>query len=217
MKRVFCLILSAVMAFALASCSVTINGGGDKDEGFEWTRDGFFEDEDGNYLAIYESDYEEYPGWSVSLMMGEENHGWFIRQEGNALHGNLVPDYEEGEYIVTVTEEGENGVQVQVENGETYHFTAMDVPDANMSIYINTVGQGQIAYAEEGETIEFDEEYPAQSAQINLAEPATYVLAAKAEEGSEFVKWTKDGEDFSTEEQITVELTETTEFIAVFE
>ena len=39
----------------------------------------------------------------------------------------------------------------------------------------------------------------------------------KPDEGWEFVKWTKDGEDFSTDEEITVEVSEYVEYIAVFE
>ena len=107
---------------------------------------------------------------------------------------------------------------MEVKDGETYHFTPADTPDATVIVNINTEGMGQIAYAKEGEALAFDDEFPAQSAQLNLEGPETYQLAAKADEGWEFVKWTRDGADYSTDAQITVEFTEEhVEFIAVFE
>ena len=63
---------------------------------------------------------------------------------------------------------------------------------------------------------ELDPEEPYQSAQINLAEAETYTFAAAPEEGSAFVKWTKNGADFSTDPVITVLLDESADFIAVF-
>lgn len=89
--------------------------------------------------------------------------------------------------------------------------------DSGDMVLINTEGLGQIAYAEEGSELVFDDNMPTQSAQISLAEPKTYVLGAKADEGWKFVKWTKDGEDFSEEEQVTVELDSPATFVAVFD
>ena len=43
------------------------------------------------------------------------------------------------------------------------------------------------------------------------------MIKAKADEGWKFVKWTKDGTDFSEEPEITVEVSEDVEYIAVFE
>ena len=220
MKKITALVMSALLLAALlAGCSAAkpADEGAKQDAAFEWTREGFFEDADGNYLTINYSDTEGYEGWAVSFMSGEEPVGWIIQQEGDTLHGDL--DYEDsGEYIVTISEEGEDGVMMEVEGGETYHFTPMDIPDATVIVNINTEGQGQITYAAEGEELTFDDAYPAQSAQLNLEGPETYQLGAKADEGWQFVKWTKDGEDYSTDEVITVEFTEAhTDFIAVFE
>lgn len=89
--------------------------------------------------------------------------------------------------------------------------------DSGDMVLINTEGLGQIAYAEEGSELIYADNMPAQSAQISLAEPKTYVLGAKADEGWKFVKWTKDGEDFSEEEQVTVELDSPATFVAVFD
>ena len=90
-------------------------------------------------------------------------------------------------------------------------------PEAITTLMINTEGMGAIAYGLEGEEIEFDEDFPKQSAIVNLTEPGTYVIKAKPDDGWKFVKWTKDGEDFSEETDITVEVSENVEYIAVFD
>lgn len=43
------------------------------------------------------------------------------------------------------------------------------------------------------------------------------VIGAKPDEGWKFSKWTKNGEDFSSDEQFTYSVTENVEFRAVFE
>ena len=218
MKKMICILLSAVMALSLAACGSPKTAEETTEEASaEWTRQGYFQDENDNMLTILPSEDPEHPGWSVGCFLGEDMYGWYIQQEGNALHGNIVPDYEEGEFIVTVTEEGEDGVQMVVEGGDTYHFTPMDLPDATIFVTVDTEGRGNIEYVEGEQTPEPDPEYPYQSAQINLAEPTVYTLLAWPSRGWKFVKWTKDGEDFSADAQITLELSETAEFIAVFE
>ena len=216
MKKAIAMILTLVMLFALCACSAKQETPGSADAA-EWMRVGSFDNADGDYLSISFSDTEGYEGWAVTFMHGEELHGWIIQQEGDKLHGNLVAEGEEGEFIVTISEEGEDGLLLEVEGGDSYHFTPMDVPEFSITMQINTEGLGEIAYAPEGEELAFETEFPVQSAVQNLESPATYVLAAKPEDGWKFVKWTKDGEDFSTEEQITVDVAESVEFIAVFE
>lgn len=85
------------------------------------------------------------------------------------------------------------------------------------TLMINTDGMGAVAYGLEGEEVEFDEDFPKQNAMVNLTEPGTYVIKAKPDDGWKFVKWTKDGEDFSEEQDITVEVSENVEYVAVFE
>ena len=85
------------------------------------------------------------------------------------------------------------------------------------TLMINTDGMGTIAYGLEGEDVEFNDDFPNQSTMVNLTEPETYVIKAKPDDGWKFVKWTKDGEDFSEESDITVEVAENVEYIAVFE
>lgn len=85
------------------------------------------------------------------------------------------------------------------------------------TLTINTDGMGTIAYGLEDEEVVFNEDFPNQSTVINLTEPETYLIKARPDDGWKFVKWTKDGKDFSEEPEITVEVTETVEYKAVFE
>ena len=215
MKKLICMILAASMLFALAACGETKPA---EPEIKEWTRQGTFEDENGNHLIVNLSETEGYEGWAVSLMLDGEAIGWIIHQEGNALRGNLNGwDENLDPFNVTITEEGEDGLKLEVEGGETYYFTPVDMPEATIIVTVNTEGMGHIAYAEGEEAPEIDPEFPAQSAYIGLAEPAVHTFLAEPEAGNLFVKWTKNGEDYSTEPQITLLLDESAEFIAVFE
>lgn len=222
MKKILCLALAIVLALSFAACGGSSQDSGSSDgaSDFEWTRTGLFSDEDDNVAYIMKSDQEDYPGWSVTFMVDEESHGWFIQQEGETLHGDLTSEYEEGRdpFVVTVSEEGEDGILIEVEGGDTYHMTPQETPEVFATLTINVDGVGEVAYAEgEGEP-EFDDEYSITSHYINMAEPGTYTLGARtSEENYEFVKWTLNGEDYSEEPQITVEITEDSDFVAVFE
>ena len=215
MKKPIYLLMALLLIFSMAACTKQEQGGGG--EAAAWTREGYFTDENDNFLSIMTSPYEEMEGWYVGAILGEDMYGWVIQQEGSTLHGNIMPDYEEGEFIVTVSEEGEDGILLETASGETYHFTVYDMPEVTGSITINIEGFGRIAYALEGEELELDDEYPFQSAAINIAEPTVYQIGAKADDGWKFVKWTKDGEDFTTEPVFTITLEEDADFIAVFE
>ena len=190
-----------------------------KSENAEWTRAGYFQDENENMLSITWMDDIDEPGWYVGCMIGEDaiedSWGGTLAQEGKTLHGVLTSSGSKDDLTVTVSEEGEDGLLFAVDGGESYHFVPFDMPDASIFITINTEGMGNIAYAEGEEAPELDTEY--QSAQINLGEAATYTFVAWPRVGNVFVKWTKDGEDYGTDPQITVELTESADFIAVFE
>ena len=186
-----------------------------------WTREGYFEDGNDNFLSVTWMEDVDDPGWFVGCMLGEDviedSWGGTIQVEGDTLHGEIASSGEKDPLTVTISEEGENGLLLSVEGGEEYHFVTMDLPDATIIVTVNTEGMGNIEYAEGTESPEIDPEYPNQSAQINLAEPAEYTLLAWPKAGNMFVKWTKNGEDFSTDPQITVNLEESADFIAVFE
>ena len=227
MKKWICILLTALLIPVLASCGSTKteekteSKPEEKTETVEWTRAGYFQDENENMLSITWMDDIDEPGWYVGCMIGEDaiedSWGGTLAQEGGTLHGVLTPSGSQDELTVTVSEEGEDGLLLAVDGGESYHFVPFDMPDASIFITINTEGMGNIEYTEGEEAPEPDTEYPVQSAQINLGEAATYTFLAWPQTGSAFVKWTKDGEDYSTDPQITVELTETADFVAVFE
>ena len=84
------------------------------------------------------------------------------------------------------------------------------------TITINTEGSGQIAWGYEGEKVQFDKDFPFQSAVINDASGKKIVMAAKADKGSKFSKWTKDGKDFSTDNKVEVEVDGDAAYVAVF-
>lgn len=85
------------------------------------------------------------------------------------------------------------------------------------TLFINTEGMGQIAYATNGDKPEFNDEFPVQSTQVSADENSSYVIEAKADDGYKFVKWTKNGDDYSTDSIIEVTVTEDMNLVAVFE
>ena len=95
----------------------------------------------------------------------------------------------------------------------------METPEIIATLQINVDGLGEIAVAPEGEEPAFDDEFPIQSHVLNIMEgqPTTYTIIQRPAEDYTFVKWTKNGEDFSTDESITVDVTEDVEYRAVFE
>ncbi|MBQ9269282.1 MAG: hypothetical protein IJ206_07175 [Oscillospiraceae bacterium] len=187
----------------------------------EWSREGYFQDENEHMLSVIWMDDVGDAGWYVGCMLGEDaaedSWGGMLPQDGNSLKGVLPSSGSKEDITVTVAEDDADGLILTVEGGETYHFAPMDLPTATIIVTINTEGKGNISYAQGEVTPEIDEEFPFQSAQINLAEPDTYTLLAWTRAGNQFVKWTRNGEDFSTDPQITVSLDESAEFIAVFE
>ena len=207
------------LAIVLERWQDALNQGEESASG--WTRAGFFADESMNMLSITWMDDIDEPGWYVGCMLGEDlmedSWGGTLQEDGNTLRGVLASSGEKDDLSVTLSEEGTDGVLLTVEGGGTYHFTPYEMPEAAIFVTINTEGWGSIGYAEGEEVPEIDTDYPFQSAQINLAEPATYTFVACPDAGYLFVKWTKDGEDFSTEPVITVLLDESADFIAVFE
>ena len=82
---------------------------------------------------------------------------------------------------------------------------------------VNTEGNGQIVVVSEKEEIVFNEEYPFQSAFENTEDGHIFKIGAKGTEDWEFVKWTLNGEDYSTDPIITIEIKGDMDFIAFFE
>lgn len=102
-------------------------------------------------------------------------------------------------------------------SSESPTFNA-DIANAGLiSLVVNTEGMGEIAIADEGETTTFDKDTSVQSAMKSVEKDTVLEIAAKADEGWKFVKWTKDGQNFSGDEHITVTVTADTVYQAVFE
>ena len=218
MKKLIVLLMTVLMIVSMSACSGSNSG--PQEEVREWTREGFFTDEEGNLVTVLKTDNEEeYPGWYVGCFVGDDMYGWYIQQEGDSLHGDLVPDYEDGHYVVTVTEEGEEGILFEVEGGKTYHLVPAEFEEASIAVSINTEGWGMFTAVSDVEDA-FEAEEPTSSMILSLYEPTVYTLTAVPAEGGEdwvFVKWTKNCDDYSTEAEITVEFDESADFIALFE
>ena len=216
MKKRLCLLLALCMLFSLAACGKQAGS-----EIKEWTREGYFMDEEDHILSVTRMDDVVDPGWYVSVVLGEDwiedAWGGMLPQEGNSLHGTLPSSGSKGDLTVTVSEDGPDGLLLAVEGGETYHLKGYELPEAAVVVTLNTEGWGYVAYAEGEETPEIDTEYPAQSAYLGLEAPGTYTFFAWPQAGNLFVKWTKNGEDFSTDPQVTLLLDENADYVAVFE
>ena len=213
---------AAAMAGTNETEAVSAAGTGADQAVAGWPRNGYYTDENEHLVSVtWMEDMGDEPGWYVGCVLGEDwtEDSWagILPLEGDTLHGTLPASGSKEDITVTVSEEGDKGLLLVVEGGETYHLTEMEIPDATIFVTINTEGMGNIVYAEGEEAPEIDPEFPAQSAQINLAEPATHTILAYPQAGNFFVKWTKNGEDFSTEPQITVLLDESADYVAVFE
>lgn len=219
MKKTICFAICAVMLFSLYACGEAEPVQAEQPV-TDWTRSGYFQDDNDNFLSVTYMDDIDEPGWYVGCMLGEDmtedSWGGTLQQESNTLHGTLLTSGSKGDITVTISEEGEDGLLLVVEGGETYHFKSMGDMTASIIVMINTDGRGMIGYEEGEVTPELDPNEPYQSAQVNLAEPAKYTFAASPEAGNVFVKWTKNGEDFSDEPVITVQLDESADFVAVF-
>jgi len=213
-RRIMNLLLAVLMIFTFTACA-------SKEEPGNWTREGYFTNEDEYMASVVYMDEIDEPGWYVGVMLGEDgnddSYGGTLEVKKNTLQGTLTSTGSKGDITVTVSEEGEDGLMVEVKGGETYHFTEMNMPTATIFVTIKTEGKGNIEYVEGEATPEPDPERPYQSAQINLADPQTYTILAYPDEGYSFVKWTKNGADYSTDAQITVLLDESADFVAVFE
>ena len=135
MKKRICLLLSALLLCSLAACG---GSGKNNGEAFVWKRQGYFTDGNENILSVQPSGQEKYPGWYVSLFLDWESRGWYLQQEGDTLHGDLIPDGEEGEFIVTIAEEGEDGLLLTTPDGKELHFTPMQSTEETFTVEVKT-------------------------------------------------------------------------------
>lgn len=184
----------------------------------DWSAVGYFGDEDGNLVSLTWMDDIDEPGWYVGLLLGEDliedSWGGTLPRKGNSLRGTLSTLGSKAPLDVTLTAE-ETGLKLET-GGRTFHLTPVETPVATIVVTINTEGSGNIDWTEGANAPEIDPEHPYQSAYIGLAEPAVHTFLAWPREGWKFVKWTKNGEDYSTDAQITVLLDVSADFVAEF-
>ena len=219
MKKLISLLLAASMLFTLAACGAkTAAPETAPQTAASWSLEGFFQDENGNIASVTRMDDVDEPGWYVGFMNGEDlvedSYGGMLQEEGGALRGSLPCSGEKAPLTVTVSEEGEGGLLIVVEGGESYHFTPMEMAAPAATLWVNTEGYGSFTFAKEGEE---SSDTTWSSFQEGLEEPASYVLTAVPGEDWFFVKWTLNGEDYSTDEQITLTVSEDADLVAVFD
>ena len=219
MKKLICLLAALCMLLSLAACGKQAEP--EVPEVKDWSREGLFLDENENMLTVTRMDDADEPGWYVGVMLGEDltedSWGGMLPQDGNSLRGTL-PSSGFGEDLnVTVSEEGEDGLVLEVEGGETYHFKIYDTPAASIAVTLNTEGWGYLTYVEGEHMPDVDTEFGSTSAYLGLTGAETYTFLAWPETGNVFVKWMKNGEDFTDEPQFTALMDEDAEYVAVFE
>ena len=84
-------------------------------------------------------------------------------------------------------------------------------------VKVETEGIGLVAIAQEGETLKFNEEMTSSASYLNVPEGTIITIGARESvDDYKFVRWTKNGEDFSNDYEITVTIDKPTDFIAVF-
>ena len=102
---------------------------------------------------------------------------------------------------------------------ESLDLTAVFADASLVTISANTAGEGQIAVSEDGSEPVFSDEHPKQSLALSAAVGDTVILGAKADEGREFKGWMNSDTDetYSTEETITITVSEALNLTAIFE
>lgn len=232
MKKKLYLLMCLVLAVLLmAGCGQSSTGGATAtaapaeqapaQAAAEWTRQGIYQDQAGNMASVTWMDDVDEPGWYVGFMNGEDlvedSFGGMLKQEGAVLRGTLSSEGAKGDITVTVSEDGEAGVQIAVEGGETYRFTPMEIEDPFCTVTVSTEGLGRVNYAEGEEAPDLEGERYTFFA-FPLEGPTTLTFGARGDEdGWFFVKWTLNGEDYTTEPVFTAEVTEDSDFVAVFD
>ena len=84
-------------------------------------------------------------------------------------------------------------------------------------VKVETDGIGLVAIAADGEALQFDEEMTSSASYMNVPEGTVLTIGAKESlDEYKFVRWTKNGEDYSTDYEFTVTIDAPTDFIAVF-
>ena len=71
MKKIIWFLLAACMLLAPAVCGTKAEAA-DAQETMEWSRDGYYIDENDNFLSVTWMDDVDEPGWYVGVMIGDD-------------------------------------------------------------------------------------------------------------------------------------------------
>ena len=205
MKKLVTLMLLTAMMLSLVSCG----------SGGKWERYGYFSDTEGNTLYISDpgEDAEE---WYVEFSDGKDVYTGYCEGKGSKLTGMLECELSEdavSEMEITLTNDGKDGVKAKIKDASTCKMTHAET--APIVITIDTDGFGFIRALTESR--EPDSDGYVSSMDLDLMVPVVYELTARGENDWAFVKWTKNGEDFSADRKLTVTFSETADYVAVFE
>lgn len=188
----------------------------------------FEADDDLNILAVFEEESEMIDILSDAIGMMAVEH--YKDKTGTVPEDFQITSITEDEFVITIlgsedkvldvyTMDAETGIGTN-QSGEVVDLTPyLPKTDATVLIQANVDGQGQIAGNDEGEEPEFDDDYPFQNLMFNMEKGETLKLAAKADEGWDFVEWidAETDETYSEEPMITIEADEALSLTAVFE
>ena len=99
MKKIICFILCTIMLFTVAACGTEKSENSAEQQtaapseaeqaSFEWTREGYFQDENENMLSVTWMEDIDEPGWYVGCMLGEDS--WGGRKEAPCTVLSLLP------------------------------------------------------------------------------------------------------------------------------
>lgn len=89
--------------------------------------------------------------------------------------------------------------------------------DDRVMLKVTAEGDGQIKVDYVGEELHFSKNHPVQYSTHKTTIGTKYTAGAKADEGNVFIKWTLDGEDYSTKNPITITVTRNMNLNAVFQ
>ena len=90
-------------------------------------------------------------------------------------------------------------------------------PKPIYKVNVKAEGQGEIAYAKEGEVIVYDDLNPIQTISEEIVSGSNITIAAEPFDGWNLTKWKKDGKDYSTDLYLEETIKADTEYVAVFE
>ena len=156
---------------------------------------------------------DKHPAQSVSTSIGV---GEKVTLGAKADKGwRFVNWIDEDKQMVYSTDE-----TIYIEANEALNLTAVFADNSSVVVSAYTIGEGWIAFSDDGSEPVFDDKHPSQSISVSVNVGDTVVLSAKTDEDNyKFIRWTNatTGEHYSYDQTITIDVTESIELIAEFD